>query len=177
MQLMGTHVWVLRGLEALARTAPLIKQILVVGQNIFAGDRLLLGAGTHFTGEFRASFRAVLLWLRFASRAGEVCATMQNGWWTGGASMSESQVYPRSFGRAVLLQQAARNVALWMGNHRGIMCNNKCGFFYVRLCVQVAMLLRPICDHPADAVIAMASRLVVEIPLELIDLDVYLLSA
>ena len=43
----------------------------------------------------------MLRFLRFLARAGEACATVSNGWWTGGSAMSESQIYPKSFGLAV----------------------------------------------------------------------------
>ena len=36
---------------------------------------------------------------------------------------------------------------------------------------QVACLLRPVVEHPASAVVAMAANLVVEIPLKLLELD------
>ena len=39
---------------------------------------------------------------RFLGRAGDVCASISNGWWGGNQAMKESQIYPHSFGWAVL---------------------------------------------------------------------------
>ena len=97
MQLYGSHIWLLRGLEALSKTAPLIQEPPDTECFRFLWNFLLVLAD---------SFASVLCFthpcVRFLARASEQCAAVRNGWWGATAAMKESQVYPRSFGRAVL---------------------------------------------------------------------------
>ena len=39
--------------------------------------------------------------IRFQRRAGDTVATVSGDWWHGGQAMSDSQVYPKTFGMAV----------------------------------------------------------------------------
>ena len=112
----------------------------------------------------------MLRFLRFLARAGEACATVSNGWWTGGSAMSESQIYPKSFGLAVHCRkfQVLFFVSYLVEEQYRIVL---CRIFYEILALpQVANLLIPIREFPATAVIALAPELVANIPLRLLEL-------